>query len=235
MKLTNICVVFMKEIKDTIKNKAVLLQFVMFPCMVALMSNAVPFGEELPANFFVKMFGAMYVGMAPLIIATAIISEEKETNTLRMLLFSNVKGSEYLLGVGGYVFLFCSIGAFVISLFGQYTMQERLIFLLLCKVAILISIFIGGCIGLACKNQMSANSISVPIMMICSFIPMLSMFNETIKQIGEYVYTQQVNLMFENLSFSAFSTQSITVLFVTLGITLGMFMAIYRRNKTLLS
>lgn len=235
MKLTNIYVVFMKEIKDTIKNKAVLLQFIMFPCMVALMSSAVPLGQELPVNFFVKLFGAMYVGMAPLIISTAIISEEKETNTLRMLLFSNVKGSEYLLGIGGYVYFFCSIGAFVITLFGQFTMQERMMFLLLCKVAILISIFIGGCIGLACKNQMSANSISVPIMMICSFIPMLSMFNESIKQVGEYIYTQQVNLMFEQLSFSAFSTQSWIVLFGTLCVTLGMFMIIYKRKRTLLS
>ena len=102
--MKNITAVFLKQIKETFRNKTILIQFLMFPVMVIIMENAIKL-ENMPEHFFVKLFAVMFVGMAPLTCMSAIISEEKEKNTLRALMMSNVKPFENLFGVGSYVFI----------------------------------------------------------------------------------------------------------------------------------
>ena len=91
--MNNIAAVFKKQIKDTFKNKAILIQFVMFPVLTLIMNEAIQI-EEMPKNYFVTMFAAMYIGMAPLTSMAAVIAEEKEKNTLRVLMMSNVRPHE---------------------------------------------------------------------------------------------------------------------------------------------
>ena len=83
--MKNIKAVFMKQILDTIKNKTVFIQFLMFPIIAVIMENAVKI-EDMPEHFFAKLFAVMFIGMSPLSCMSAIISEEKEKNTLRQAL-----------------------------------------------------------------------------------------------------------------------------------------------------
>ena len=75
-----ICAVWKKQVKDTLKNKVILIQFIMFPMLTAVMQNAMDI-QGMPKNYFVTLFATMYIGMAPLTAMAAIISEEKECNT----------------------------------------------------------------------------------------------------------------------------------------------------------
>lgn len=233
MRLQRVKTVFVKQWKDTLKNKAVLIQFFLLPIMTVFMSSFIQ-DEDIEATFFVKMFGAMYIGMAPLVTAASIIAEEKETDTLRMLLFSNVKASEYLLGIGSYVCIFCTLGSLIIASMGNYTASEFSIFLLLSILGIIITYIMGACVGIASKNQMNATSRVMPLMLVFAFLPMLSMFNDTIELIGKFAYTQQINLMFNHLSITAFSLETGIVLFGSLFITIAIFMFLYRKKQTLL-
>ena len=61
--MKNISVIFLKQLKDTLKNKAILIQFVMFPLMAVIMENSVKF-EDMPEKFFVKLFLGDYGGNA---------------------------------------------------------------------------------------------------------------------------------------------------------------------------
>lgn len=97
-----IFIILKKQFKDTFKNKSILIQFVMFPLLAVIMTNAISL-ENMPANFFGTLFASMYVGMAPLTGIFAIISEEKEKHTLRVLLMAGVSPVQYLLGTGCYV------------------------------------------------------------------------------------------------------------------------------------
>ena len=102
MKPSHIYAIIRKQLKDTFRNKPTLVQFVMFPAIAAILTLSA--GEfELPKRYFVNLFSVMYVCMAPILILSAIISEEKEKGSLRMLMMSNVKPMEYLLGIGVYV------------------------------------------------------------------------------------------------------------------------------------
>jgi ABC-type Na+ efflux pump permease subunit len=127
--------------------------------------------ENMPEHFFVKLFAVMFVGMAPLTCMSAIISEEKEKNTLRALMMSNVKPFEYLIGVGAYVFIMCIIGAVVFAVCGGYEGKDLLVFMTVMGAGILLSALTGAVIGVFSKNQMSATSITIPVMMIFSFLP----------------------------------------------------------------
>ncbi|MBQ8410253.1 MAG: ABC transporter permease, partial [Ruminiclostridium sp.] len=121
--MKNITAVFLKQVKETFRNKAILIHFVMFPVLVIIMENAIKL-ENMPEHFFVKLFAIMFVGMAPLICMSSIISEEKENNTLRVLMMSNVKPFEYLIGVGAYVWIMCIIGAVVFAVCGDYSGKD---------------------------------------------------------------------------------------------------------------
>ena len=88
--MNNISAVFLKQIRETLKNKPILIQFLMFPVLAVVMENAVKI-EDMPEHFFAKLFAVMFVGMAPLTCMSSVISEEKEKNTLRVLMMSNVK------------------------------------------------------------------------------------------------------------------------------------------------
>lgn len=227
--MKHISAILWKQMKDTLKNKTILIQFLMFPVMTIIMENAIEM-EGMPEHFFATLFAVMFIGMAPLTSMSAIIAEEKEKNTLRVLLMSNVKPMEYLMGVGIYVFLMCMIGACVIAFAGGYKGMELVQFIMIMAVGLLVSILIGAVIGTMSKNQMMATSIMIPVMMVFSFIPMLSMFNDTIKQIGKITYTQQMN----NLLYSVGDLQPDLEQFLVIGITvfiaIGLFVFAYKRT-----
>ena len=189
--MSKVRTIFLKQIKDIIKNKAVFIQFVLLPLMAVIMENAVEI-KDMPKHFFVLMFSAMYVGMAPLSWISAIISEEKETGTLGMLRMSNVKAWEYLTGTGFCVFALCMAGGCVFVWAGEYKGWRIGVFLGILAVGILISMFIGAIIGLMSNNQMGATSVTVPVTMVFSFLPMLSLFNEKIREIAKFVYSYQI-------------------------------------------
>lgn len=215
MSSRKIIAIFKKQVKDTFKNKEVLIQFVMFPVLALIMQNTVKI-ENLPRNYFVILFATMYIGMSPLVATSAILSEEKEKNTLRVLLMSNVKAWEYLLGVGTYIFIVCMLGSVMFAVVGRYSGMEGVSFLLIMAVGILISILIGAGIGTFSKNQMSATSVTVIVMMVFSFLPMISMFNESIAKVSRFTFSQQLNDWMNQIGTLSFHFDTVAILAVNL-------------------
>ena len=173
--MRNSIIIIKKQLKDTLKNKTVLIQFILFPFLTLVMEHAIKV-EGMPELYFTKLFSIMYIGMAPITAVASIISEEKEKNTLRVLTMANVKPWEYLMGVGIYVWIICMIGAGVIAT--GLRKDDIPFYLLVMAAGFAISILAGACIGIISKNQMSATSLVMPTMMIFAFCPMLAMFNK---------------------------------------------------------
>ena len=197
--MKNTIIIYRKQLKDTKNNVALWLQFVMFPVMAAIMENSIRV-EGMPEHFFVGMFTVMHVGMAPLTVSAAIISEEKEKNTLRMLLFANVRPMEYLCGVGGFVFSACMAGGVVFGFLGGYTGKKLLLFCLIMAAGILASMLFGAAIGVWSRTQIAATAVMTPVMMVFAFLPMLAMFNQTIEKIADIVYSQHIQLLMNSLN-----------------------------------
>lgn len=227
--MKNIKAVFMKQLLDTVKNKTVFIQFLMFPIIAIIMENAVKI-EDMPEHFFAKLFAVMFVGMAPLSCMSAIISEEKEKNTLRALMMSSVKPWQYLVSVGAYIFIMCMVGTAVFAVLGEYKGAELAVFILSVAFGIILSELIGAVIGIFSRNQMAATSLTLPIMMIFSFSPMLSMFNETIKKIAGITYLQQISNILNGMGTSEISVKSIIVISANFIIGLVLFASVYNKK-----
>ena len=225
--MNNISAVFWKQIRETLKNKPILIQFLMFPVLAVIMETAVKI-EDMPEHFFAKLFAVMFVGMAPLTCMSSVISEEKEKNTLRVLMMSNVKPVQYLLGIGSYIWIMCMAGAAVFAALCGYEGAEIMRFMLIMAVGIILSMLIGAVIGIAAANQMTSTSVTLPVMMILSFLPMLSLFNETIEKIARVTYSQQISLLvnnnFENMG------ESIIVTAINFVLVAALFFIAYRKK-----
>ena len=223
----NIGVIIKKQIKDTLKNKTVLIQFVMFPVLTLIFENAINI-PDMPELFFTKLFSVMYMGMAPLVAVASIIAEEKEKNTLRVLTMANVKAWEYLAGIGIYVWTICMAGAGVMAT--TLSSGDVPFYLGVMAAGFIISIAIGACIGIIASNQMAATSLSLPVMLIFSFMPMLAMFNDKIEKIAGIFYTQQIRELLGNMTFDGIKTETMLVVAVNALLALSLFFAAFKRK-----
>lgn len=226
--MNHIWAILWKQLKDTLKNKTILIQFLMFPCMTVIMENAISI-EGMPEHFFANLFAIMYVGMAPLTAMSAMIAEEKEKNTLRVLHMCNVSAFEYLLGNAIYIVFICMAGSLVIALAGGYKGNELLTFMLIMLVGHTISMLTGAAIGVFSTNQMMATSLTVPVMMIFSFLPMLSMFNDAIGKAAKYFYSEQLYLLINDINSIEIRAETIMILGANLCLITGCFVIAYRK------
>ncbi|MBO5282455.1 MAG: ABC transporter permease [Lachnospiraceae bacterium] len=219
-----------KQIKDTIKNKTILIQFLMFPLITVVMENAVSI-PGMPEHFFTNLFSVMYVGMAPLTSAAAIISEEREKNTLRVMQMFNVKAAALLIGNAIYIISLCMLGSLVIGAAGGYRGRELLVFMLLMLLGHGCSFLLGAAIGALCRSQMAATSVTVPVMMVLSFLPMLSLFNETIRKLSKYLYSEQLYLMVNTVSELRLTAENGIIMACNILLITGAFLAVYWKIK----
>lgn len=228
--MKNIITIIKKQLKDTLKNKTVLIQFVMFPVLGVIMVNMIQL-EGMPENFFVMLFSSMYIGMAPLTSLSAIISEEKEKNTLRVLMMADVTPWQYLAGTGSYVFSACILGGAVFcGLLENVTPEQRVLFLLIMAAGIIASIVVGAAIGVGSRNQMAATSVTVPVMMVFSFLPMLSMFNDRIEKVAKITYTEQIRILVGELGNGGNCIQNVVIILLNIVVFGVIFSVLYRKR-----
>lgn len=230
MRLRKIKAILWKQLKDTLKNKAVLIQFIMYPILAVIMEMSTNI-EGLQENYFVMLFATMYIGMAPLTAMASVIAEEKEKSTLRMLIMSNVKSLEYLIGISIYVLVFCLLGSLVMGITAGFTGVKLILFLGFMMIGVIISTLLGAVIGVSSKNQMVATSIVVPVMITFSFLPMIAMFNESIEKVSRFTYSQQVNYLLHSVNDINVSFENIGVIVLNFVVIITLFAFAYKRNR----
>ena len=184
--------------------------------------------DDMPEHFFTKLFSVMYIGMAPLTSVASIIAEEKERNTLRVLIMANVKPVQYLLGVSIYVWTICMMGAGIIAT--GLDSSDIPFYMLVMAIGFAISALTGACIGLYAKNQMAATSAVMPIMVVFAFLPMLSMFNENIKKIAKFFYTEQLKSLLDEMTFDGMKTSTGIILAVNALLMLLLFLGLFKKK-----
>ena len=221
--------IFRKQVLDTRKNRAVLIQFIMFPIMTIVMSNAVKV-DDMPEFFYLKLFSIMYMAMAPIVSMSAIISEEKEKGTLRALMMSNLSPASYLAGVGIYDLLACLIGTMLMSKACGLDDGPWWRYLCVIMIGLVISIILGATVGVLAKDQMAATSLSVPVMCLFTFLPMMAQFNGTIAKVAKFFYTQQLYLALEDINNVKIGTEGLIIIAANAIVILAFFVLAFRKE-----
>ncbi|MDF2952041.1 MAG: transporter permease [Anaerocolumna sp.] len=220
--------IFYKQIKDTLKNTQILVLFFVYPIIASVLTTAMSNQTE-GTGFFVGIFSTMHMIFTPIVITAAIISEEKEKNTLRNLIMTGVNPMEYLISIGSFV-LFCTILTGSVFIFiGDFKGSFILIFLVSIFIGSFISILLGMAIGANSKNIMGANAIAVPVGILFAFLPMVAAFNTKIESFSNFIYSQQISKIITDESTLSF--KSLLIIIINLAIVTALFLFAYRKNS----
>jgi ABC-2 type transport system permease protein len=221
--------IFIKQLQDTFKNRLILIQLIIFPMMAFIMTELVAkVDETIPNSIFVTMFAAMFVGMTPLVMTNSAIAEDREHKSLRFLVMAGVKPYEYLLGIGGFIVLFCSFVSLVFGLIGGFTGVVFVKFVSVLVLGSVASTLLGAIIGILSKNQQAAAALGMPIAMLLAFAPMIANFNNTIEKIADIFYTQQVNVLVNDSSASV--TRPFFIIVLNIIVLLILFTLAYKKK-----
>ena len=180
----------------TLANKSILLQvfmpiFLIFLYKFIFSLNGA--GKEIGADKLATMLLtislpfslAMSVG-TPIII---ILAEEREKRNLQSLRLAGVTAGQYILSA---LIWPAIIGIFYIVvtpiLIGAKLSNQVFSYGLVLLLTLLVLIFFFLMVGLFCKNQVMAQSLSVPAMLLVAFIPMFSNMNEDLFKVLRYSF-----------------------------------------------
>ena len=180
----------------TLANKSILLQVLMpvfFVFLYKFIFSLNGAGKELGAdrlaillmNISLPFSLAMSVG-TPIII---ILAEEREKHNLQSLRLAGVTAGQYILSALIWPTI---IGIFYIIitpiLIGAKLSNQVFSYGLVLLLTLLVLIFFFLMVGLFCKNQVMAQSLSVPAMLLVAFIPMFSNMNEDLFKVLRYSF-----------------------------------------------
>ena len=180
----------------TLANKSILLQ-VLMPIFIIFLYKFIfslnGAGKELGAdrlavlimNISLPFSLAMSVG-TPIII---ILAEEREKHNLQSLRLAGVTASQYILSA---LIWPAIIGIFYIVitpiLVGAKLSNQVFSYGLVLLLTMLVLIFFFLMVGLLCKNQVMAQSLSAPAMLLVAFIPMFSNMSEELFKVLRYSF-----------------------------------------------
>ena len=182
--------------QETLANKSILLQVLMpvfFVFLYQFIFSLNGAGKELGAdrlaillmNISLPFSLAMSVG-TPIII---ILAEEREKHNLQSLRLAGVTAGQYILSA---LIWPAIIGIFYIVvtpiLIGAKLSNQVFSYGLVLLLTLLVLIFFFLMVGLFCKNQVMAQSLSVPAMLLVAFIPMFSNMNEDLFKVLRYSF-----------------------------------------------
>ena len=78
---------------------------------------------------------------------------------------------------------------------------------------------------------MVATSITVPVMMVLSFLPMLSMFNETIKRFSKFLFSEQLYFLVNHLEQIKITWETGVTMIGNIILIIAAFLIIYKKDN----
>ena len=225
----------------TLANKSVFLQVLMpvfFVFLYKFIFSLNGAGQELGAdrlatllmNISLPFSLAMSVG-TPIII---ILAEEREKHNLQSLRLAGVTAGQYILSA---LIWPAIIGIFYIIitpiLAGAKLSNQVFNYGLVLLLTLLVLIFFFLMVGLFCKNQVMAQSLSAPAMLLVVFIPMFSNMNEDLFKILRYSFLGLVTIFMKDWSNFQFWSGELLALVLWLLLFAGLSFYLMRNMKVL--
>lgn len=185
------------------------------------------------STYALSMAVLFNIAMA-LYITALLLAEEKEKNTLRVLMTSSVRGIEYFYGTVFPILIEVEIINIILAFLLGVTMnlQVWIIYILMTSLATLSCTMIGMIFGIYAKNQMNTSSIITPAVIILMLIPMFSELLPFMETISKYLFTGIIMNVINNLSNTSISVSMLQwcILSGECIITLILFLILYKRN-----
>lgn len=179
-----------KEFKDSFKNKNVMIVAIL-PIFFALLYTKLPIGleEGMGKGFILLVCSVVTVSALPCSFLSMIVAEEKEKNTLRTLMLSNVSSFEFLFSKAFVTLVYSVVLNVIVYFIIGLKISALAPFVLVTTAAVIPLLFFGAGIGLMAKDQMTTGLYSSPAMIVLMIFPMFGMMKESIHNAARFFPT----------------------------------------------
>ena len=209
-----------------------------FTLLMKYLYSSMSTGASSPEylNAYVLGMGlVMNLGMCGIYCPSLLLAEEKEKNTLRVLMTSSVNSLEFFAGSVLPVFFITVLINFLLIPISGFAMDgwQLGLFALVSVIASLTSCIIGMILGIFAKNQVSAGTITTPVLLLLVMVPIFGDVVEALSGLSEYVFTGIVMDMIMTMGDGAkkvLDSGSIVVMACEVILAVLLFLFFYKRN-----
>ena len=192
LRMHTLAVLIKKDFRLMFTNKNMLIM-ILLPIGFAVLYQTI-FGDVkeagMPRNFVLTLCELLNLSAIPLTGLAMMVAEEKEKNTLRVLMLSDVSALEYIFSKIISVLVLMELITIVIFFITATQLSYLPMFLLVTTVTSISMLLFGAVVGLLSKDQMSTSTLSTPLMILFLIPPMFQ--NEVIDKIASIVPTTKM-------------------------------------------
>ena len=227
---------FKKDLRDVLKNANGLFMLLL-PLFFSVLYSVMDFGGEFLGSGYVLMLCClMCMCMVPVSFLSMIIAEEKEKNTLRTLMLSNVSAAEFILSKALVTYVMMELVMVASFFIVKYAVSALPSFILITTLSSFCVIFLGALIGIVSKNQMSTGIFSTPIMLVLLIPPIFGQMNNFFAGIAKFTPTNAMMQLFFSLDAglplsSSDNLFQIAVIAVWTVLAAAVFVMVYRKKR----
>ena len=194
LRMHTLAVLIKKYFRLMFTNKNMLIM-ILLPIGFAVLYQTI-FGDVkeagMPSNFVLTLCELLNLSAIPLTGLAMMVAEEKEKNTLRVLMLSDVSALEYIFSKIISVLVLMELITIVIFFITATQLSYLPMFLLVTTVTSISMLLFGSVVGLLSKDQMSTSTLSTPLMILFLIPPMFQNMNEVIDKIASIVPTTRM-------------------------------------------
>ena len=205
-----------------------------FTFLMDILYERISGGAAAMNAYALAMGMLMNVSMMGFYCTAASLAEEKEKNTLRTLMTSSVNGLEFFLGSLIPIVLMTEVVNVLCVFIVHMTMSpmQWAAYLAVTTTASVIASVGGMLLGIFAKNQVSASTLTTPVVLVFMMIPMFTGFSETLQKISMFFFTGIAFDAIANISngLPAVDVKGIAVLAAEFLLSVILFLILYRRN-----
>ena len=179
---------------------------------------------ELPIPSGVGLFAVVFIGLALIGSASALVIEDKTTTNLRFMAMADVKPYQYLVGTVASTIIVVAVMLVFYALLGGYFGVDMFWFMAIGVSGGLVSILLGVVVGLS-----KVPILATPLSLILGLGPTFGSQNETVANMLRFTFIQQVNIAIADLS--ADLTSSFLIIGANGAVVMLLFVFMHRSNR----
>lgn len=186
--------------------------------------------SKINAEFIGTGINLVYSYTAGSFVST-MISEEKEKKNLKSLILSGVKQGEYITTVIIFPIVFSLVESILIPILMQIKDMQWENYLVVVSLTSLVFILLNLLFAFLAKNQTQTTVCSLTLVIIASFLPLLSEFIKSLKTVMEYSFIGANAKYFKELSDYQLTDKTIFVLLGWIVLTSIALYFAYKKNR----
>ena len=239
MNMNNIITLLKKQTKNVIYNAFIISSLIMMPFFAWIMTSGGERGSEELA-YALLFYVLLNTVINAINMAACLIAEEKEQNTLNVLMTSTIKASELL--VSNLIITFLAVIVSNIAIYfllSGYDFMNFSTFIFSSSLGSIVAILMGAIIGIVCKSQMIASSVAAALGFASLFITdilyhlnLSGFLNDVVYQLYPLPFVRL--LMTSGMTYyeetAGFVVGDIIGLLINIVLFAGIFIVIYKKR-----